>query len=60
MTEIKGVGHIMVQGSFWNTLTPLLIRNVLYAPGLTNNLLSGVMLKEAGLEGKLYESGLDL
>jgi len=60
MTEIEGVGNIMVQGSFWNTPAPLLIRNVLYATGLTNNLLSGVMLKEAGLEGKLHESGLDL
>jgi len=39
---------------------PLLIRNVLYAPGLTNNLLSGVMLTEAGLEGKLHKSSLDL
>jgi len=60
MTEIEGVGNIMVQGSFWNTPAPLLIRNVLYAPGLTNNLLSGGMLTEAGLEGKLHESGLDL
>jgi len=60
MTEIKGVGNIMVQGSFWNTPVPLLIRNVLYAPGLTNNLLSGIMLMEAGLKGKLHESGLDL
>jgi len=60
MTEIEGVGNIMVQGSFWNTPAPLLIRNVLYAPGLTNNLLSGVMLTEAGLEGELHESSLGL
>jgi len=60
MTEIESVGGIMVQGSFGNTHTPILIRNVLYAPGLTNNLLSGIMLMEAGLKGELHESGLDL
>jgi len=60
MTEIEGIGSIMVQGSFGSMPTLLLIRNVLYAPGLTNNLFSGVMLTEADLKGKLHESGLDL
>jgi len=54
------VGDIMVHGSFGNMPTLLLMRNMLYAPGLTNNLLSGIMLMEADPKGKLLESCLGL
>jgi hypothetical protein len=40
--QIEGIGDILVQGSAGDMPKPLLIRNVLLAPGLTNNLLSGV------------------
>jgi len=38
--QVEGIGDILVQGSARDTPKPLLIRNVLLAPGLTNNLLS--------------------
>jgi len=40
--QIEGIGDILVQGSAGDMHKPLLIRNVLLAPELTNNLLSGV------------------
>jgi len=40
--QIEGIGDILVQCSAGDMPKPLLIRNVLLAPGLTNNLLSGV------------------
>jgi len=57
--QVKGIGDILVQGSAGEMPKPLLIRNVLLAPGLTNNLLSGVFITEAGLEECLHKRGLD-
>ena len=57
--QVEGIGDILVQGSARDTPKPLLIRNVLLEPGLTNNLLSGLLITEAGLEGRLHNGGLD-